>query len=118
MVEVAPRREEFTDESHYRADNSGKSLDFSASLHYGDSEVLQLLRARKTRLSLNNHSTLKLDTEFRVLFEWLPDAKRRAAAGTIAMFSHFVVCLTPGGPVSPSPSVHLMMRQGLVRIRG
>jgi hypothetical protein len=78
VVELQPRREKHTDESHYRADNSGKSLDFTASLTYGNSEVLQLLRARKTRLSFNNHSTLKLDTEFQVLFEWLPDAKRRA----------------------------------------
>jgi hypothetical protein len=78
VVEVAPRREQTTDESRYRADNSGKTLDFSASLNYGSSEVLQLLRARKTRLSFSTHSTLELDTEFQVLFEWLPDAKRRA----------------------------------------
>jgi len=78
VVEVAPRREKHTDESHYRANNSGKTLNFSASLTYGDIEVVQLLRARKTRLSFNTRSTLKLDTEFRVLFEWLPDAKRRA----------------------------------------
>jgi hypothetical protein len=78
VVEVAPRREKHTDESHYRADNSGKTLDFTASLTYGSTEVLQLLRARKSRLSFNTHSTLKLHTEFRVLFEWLPDAKRRA----------------------------------------
>jgi hypothetical protein len=78
VAEVAPRREQHTDESHYRADNSGKTLDFMASLNYGDNEVLQLLRARKSRLSFNRHSTLKLETKFRVLFEWLPDAKRCA----------------------------------------
>jgi hypothetical protein len=79
VVEVEPRREQkHTDESHYRADNSGKTLDFLASLYYGQREVLQLLRARKPRLSFNRNSTLKLDTEFRVLFEWLPDAGRRA----------------------------------------
>jgi hypothetical protein len=49
-----------------------------ASLNYGNSEVLQLLRARKSRLSFNTSWTLELDTKFRVLFEWLPDAKRRA----------------------------------------
>jgi hypothetical protein len=78
VVELQPRREKHTDESHYRADNSGKSLDFMASLYYGSNEVLRLLRARKPRLSFNMHSTLELDTEFRVVFEWLPDAKRRA----------------------------------------
>jgi hypothetical protein len=79
VVEVEPRREQkHTDESHYRADNSGKTLDFLASLYYGQREVLQLLRARKPRLSFNRNSTLELDTEFRVLFEWLPDAGRRA----------------------------------------
>ena len=78
VVEVAPRREKHTDESHYRADNSGKTLDFTASLTYGSSEVLRLLRARKPRLSFNVQSTLELDTKFRLLFEWLPDAERRA----------------------------------------
>jgi hypothetical protein len=78
VVEVATRREKHTDESHYRADNSGKTLDFMASLYHGQNEVLQLLRARKPRLSFNRGSTLELDTEFRVLFEWSPDAGRRA----------------------------------------
>jgi hypothetical protein len=79
VVEVKPRREQkHTDESHYRADNSGKTLDFLASLYYGEREVLQLLRARKPRLSFNVGSTLELDTKFRVLFEWMPDAARRA----------------------------------------
>ncbi|HEX9212035.1 MAG TPA: hypothetical protein VF901_16130 [Bradyrhizobium sp.] len=78
VVELVPRRERHTDESHYRADNSGKTLDWMSSLNYGDREVLQLLRARKPRLSFNRHSTLELDTEFRVLFDWLPDAGRRA----------------------------------------
>jgi hypothetical protein len=79
VVEVKPRREQkHTDESHYRADNSGKNLDFLASLYYGEREVLQLLRARKPHLSFNVPSTLKLDTKFRVVFEWLPDAGRRA----------------------------------------
>jgi hypothetical protein len=78
VVEVAPRRKHHTDESHYRAGNSGKTLDFMASLNYGNSEVLQLLRARKSRLAFDTSSALELDTKFRVLFEWLPDAKRRA----------------------------------------
>jgi hypothetical protein len=78
VVEVQPRRDDHVAESHYRADNSGKTLDFMASLNYGDREVLQLLRARKLHLSFNAHSTLELDTKFRVLFEWLPDAKRCA----------------------------------------
>ncbi|WP_024518121.1 hypothetical protein [Bradyrhizobium sp. Tv2a-2] len=78
VVEVAPRREQHIDEAHYRADNSGKTLGFMARLNYGDSEVLRLLRARKSRLSFNTRSTLDLETKFRVLFEWLPDAKRRA----------------------------------------
>jgi hypothetical protein len=80
VVELGPRRREtrFTDESHYRANNSGKTLDFGASLNYGETEVLQLLRARKTRLSFNTRATLELDTKFRVLLEWQPDARRRA----------------------------------------
>jgi hypothetical protein len=79
VIEVKPRREQkHTDESHYRADNSGKTLDFMASLFYGEREVLQLLRARKPRLSFNVRSTLELDTKFRELFDWLPDARRRA----------------------------------------
>ena len=79
VVELAPRRlgKKHTDESHYRARNSGKTLDFMASLTYGSSEVVQLLRARKPRLSFNVQSTLELKTEFRVLFDWLPDAERR-----------------------------------------
>jgi hypothetical protein len=80
VVEVEPRRlsKKHTDESHYRARNSGKTLDFMASLTYGSREVLQLLRARKPRLSFNVQSTLELKTEFRVLFDWLPDVERRA----------------------------------------
>jgi hypothetical protein len=78
VVEVKPRREQkHTHESHYRADNSGKTLNFLARLCYGEREVLQLLRARKPRLSFNAGS-LDLKTEFRALFEWAPDAKRRA----------------------------------------
>jgi hypothetical protein len=77
IIEVQPRRKKHTDDSHYRAGNSGKSLDWFAGLNYGDKEVLQLLRARKPRLSFNAGS-LDLDTEFRTLFEWQPDAKRRA----------------------------------------
>lgn len=79
VVELAPRRnEKHVEESHYRADNSGKNLDFMASLNYSEREVLQLLRARKARLSFGSASLLKnLDTEFRVLFEWLPDGARR-----------------------------------------
>ncbi|WP_271595718.1 hypothetical protein [Bradyrhizobium sp. CCBAU 25360] len=79
VVETAPRREEHIDESHYRAQNSGKSLDFPASLTYGETEVLQLLRARKARLSFASRSTVdRMQTKTRVLFEWRPDAKRRA----------------------------------------
>ena len=78
VVELVPRRQKHTDESHYRADNSGRKFDFMTSLTYGSNEVLQLLRARKPRLSFNEPSTLELDTKFRVLFEWLPDAERRA----------------------------------------
>lgn len=79
VVEAKPRREQkHTDESHYRADNSGKTLEFLASLYYGEREVLQLLRARKPRLSFNVRSTLEFDTKFRVVFEWMPDAARRA----------------------------------------
>jgi predicted nucleotidyltransferase len=51
VVEVAARREKNTDESKYRARNSGKTVDFMASLGYGEREVLQLLKARKSRLS-------------------------------------------------------------------
>lgn len=70
---------ENADESHYRADNSGKSLDWSASLGYGEREVMQLLRARKARLSFGSPSLLDtLKTEFRVIFEWTPDKERRA----------------------------------------
>jgi hypothetical protein len=54
-------------------------LDWSASLYYGGREVLQLLRARKTRLSFCSTSLLEqLDTEFWVIFEWQPDAARLA----------------------------------------
>ena len=70
---------ENADESHYRADNSGKRLDWSASLGYGEREVMQLLRARKARLSFGSPSLLDtLKTEFRVIFEWKPDKERRA----------------------------------------
>ncbi|TFV69633.1 hypothetical protein E4K64_32255 [Bradyrhizobium frederickii] len=69
----------FTEESHYRADNSGKSLDFSSRLDYGRNEVMQLLRARRARLSFASASTVEeLKTEASVLFEWGPDTKRRA----------------------------------------
>ncbi|MEH2527639.1 MULTISPECIES: hypothetical protein [unclassified Bradyrhizobium] len=83
VVEVAPRREQHTDESHYRADNSGKTFDFTGSLTYGSTEVLQLLRARKARLSFASRSTLDgMKTETRVLFDWRPDAERRAEMET------------------------------------
>jgi hypothetical protein len=79
VVDVAPRREKNTDESKYRARNSGKTVDFIASLGYGEAEVRQLLRARKTRLSFASQSTVaQLNTETRVIFEWHPDAARRA----------------------------------------
>jgi hypothetical protein len=80
-VELGVRRTggKLTDESHYRADNSGKTLDFTASLTYGDKEVRQLLRARKARLSFGSTSLLtELKTEFRIIFEWMPDETRRA----------------------------------------
>ncbi len=80
-VELGVRRTggKLTDESHYRADNSGKTLDFTASLTYGDKEVRQLLRARKARLSFGSTSLLtELRTEFRIIFEWMPDETRRA----------------------------------------
>ena len=76
VVELAPRREKHTDECHYRGKNSGKQLDFFARLNYGDREVLQILRARKARLSFCTRPTF--ETEMRVLFEWLPDDKRHA----------------------------------------
>jgi predicted nucleotidyltransferase len=79
VVEVAARREKNTDESKYRARNSGKTVDFMASLGYGEREVLQLLKARKSRLSFASQSTVEqLNTETRVIFEWRPDAARRA----------------------------------------
>ncbi|MGY4283627.1 hypothetical protein ACVWXO_002847 [Bradyrhizobium sp. LM2.7] len=77
IIETQPRRENHTDESHFRADNSGKTLDFDESISYGRREVLQLLRARKSRLSFNAGS-LELRTEFRTLFEWTPNRKRRS----------------------------------------
>ena len=76
VIELAPRREKHTEECHYRGKNSGKQLDFFARLSYGDREVLQILRARKARLSFCTRPTF--ETEMRVLFEWLPDAKRHA----------------------------------------
>ncbi|MGY4480086.1 hypothetical protein [Bradyrhizobium sp. USDA 3364] len=78
VVEIQPRRNDHVAESQYRADNSGKTLNLLPRLSYGYYEVLRLLRARKSRLSFNVRSTLQLDTKFRVLFEWLPDANRRA----------------------------------------
>lgn len=79
VVDVKARRSgKHTDECHFRARNSGKQLDWAGSLFYGEREVLQLLRARKPRLSFNDSSTLELKTEFRVIFEWIPDAARRA----------------------------------------
>lgn len=78
-LDVRRPNTKFTNESHYRADNSGKSLDFSSSLDYGRKEVMQLLRARKARLSFVSASTVEgLKTETSVLFEWSPEAKRRA----------------------------------------
>jgi hypothetical protein len=77
VVDVAVRRRDtHTDESRYRADNSGKCFDFSSKLTYGRYEVTQLLRARKARLSFCSPPDFK--TVMRVLFEWLPDADRRA----------------------------------------
>lgn len=78
VVETAKRREESSKESEYRADNSGKTLDFLASMYYGEREVMQFLKARKPRLSFNRSTTLELDTEFRVIYEWQPDSERRA----------------------------------------
>jgi hypothetical protein len=78
VVELARRRKHDVEESHYRADNSGKTLHFIKRLFYAENEVLQLLRARRARLSLNDTSAFELETKFRVLFEWLPDVKRRA----------------------------------------
>jgi hypothetical protein len=79
VVETVPRRDGHTGESHYRADNSGKVLDWSSSLYYGQREVLQLLRARKSRLSFASASTVeRLNTKTRIVFEWHPGAERRA----------------------------------------
>lgn len=79
VIETVPRRDGHTDESHYRADNSGKALDWSSSLYYGQREVLQLLRSRKARLSFAYASTVeRLNTKTLVLFEWHPSAERRA----------------------------------------
>jgi hypothetical protein len=80
VVEIQPRRHPHTDESHYRAKNSGKSnrYDFFVGINYGHNEVLKLLRARKARLSFNVGSTLELETQFKTLFEWSPSPKRRA----------------------------------------
>ncbi|MGY4367709.1 hypothetical protein ACVW1A_003774 [Bradyrhizobium sp. LB1.3] len=79
VVETVPRRDNHTGESHYRANNSGKVLDWSSSLYYGQREVLQVLRARKSRLSFVYASTVeRLNTKTRVLFEWHPGAERRA----------------------------------------
>jgi hypothetical protein len=80
VVEIQPRRHPHTDESRYRAKNSGKSnrYDFFVGINYGHNEVLKLLRARKARLSFNVGSTLELETQFKTLFEWSPGPKRCA----------------------------------------
>lgn len=79
IIETASRRDSHTDESHYRADSSGKSLDWMGGLYYGEREVKQLLRARKARLSFCSTTLLdQLDTKFKVIFEWKPDKTRRA----------------------------------------
>lgn len=78
VVELEHRRKTHVEELRYRADNTGKSLSFLSRLCYGETEVMQLLRARKRCLSFSRSSALELDTKFRVLFEWTPDATRRA----------------------------------------
>lgn len=80
VVETSVRRPggDHVKESHYRAANSGKTLDFSGSLFYGQREVEQLLRARKARLSFASATTVeRMNTDTRVLFEWMPDTERR-----------------------------------------
>lgn len=80
VVTISPRRPgRIIKESQRRADIGGKGLDWRGSHYYCENEVLRLLRARKARLSFNAEVSFEqIKTESRSLFEWEPDAKRRA----------------------------------------